>query len=335
MTRHARRAITILSGFLGSGKTTLLRRYLAERACGDIRVIINEYGAVGIDHHLARMIEDRPILLQGGCVCCGRREELVSALRDLLDQEQVCVGAVRQVVIETSGLADPVPVMFSLATDPVLRHQFDVPLVVVTLAVIDPELHIRRHEEVRKQIIAADRVVITKSDLTSREQVARCRIAIRALNPTARIIVSRSGEAFEALAPDEGQEDKRRWETLPRDPTGLPQPHPSVRSTSLAFDNPLDWTGFGVWLSMLLQVHGPNVLRIKGLLNIDDAGPVVMNVAQHVVHPPEHLPVWPSHDHRSNLVFITRVIDPERIAYSLETFQHAAGRSDLHMMRLG
>jgi G3E family GTPase len=103
----------------------------------------------------------------------------------------------------------------------------------------------------------------------------------------------------------------------------------------LAFDSPLDWTGFGVWLSMLLQAHGPNVLRIKGLLNIGDAGPVVMNVAQHVVHPPEHLPAWPSGDHRSNLVFITRVIDPERIAYSLETFQHAAGRSDLHVVRLG
>ena len=214
----------------------------------------------------------------------------------------------RQVVIETSGLADPVPVMFSLATDPVLRHQFDVPLVVVTLAAIDAEVQIRRYEEVRKQIIAADRVVITKSDLTMRQEVARCRVAIRALNPTARIIVSRFGEAFEALAPDEGQEDNRRWETretVLRDPTGLPQPHPSVRSTSLAFDTPLDWTAFGVWLSMLLQVHGPNVLRIKGLLNIGDAGPVVMNVAQHVVHPPEHLPAWPSCDHRSHLVFIT------------------------------
>jgi G3E family GTPase len=335
MTRHARRAITILSGFLGSGKTTLLRRYLAERASGDIRVIINEYGAVGIDHHLARMVEDQSILLQGGCVCCGRREELVGALRDLLDQEHGCAGAVRQVVIETSGLADPVPVMFSLATDPVLRHQFDVPLVVVTLAAIDAELHIRRHEEVRKQIIAADRVIITKSDLTARQEVARCRVAVRALNPTARIIVSPLGEAFEALASDEGQEDERRWETVPHYPTSLPQPHLSVRSTSLTFDNPLDWMSFGVWLSMLLHVHGPNVLRIKGLLNIGDAGPVVMNVAQHVVHPPEHLPAWPSDDHRSILVFITRVIDPGRIAYSLETFQHAAGRGDLRVLRPG
>jgi G3E family GTPase len=241
----------------------------------------------------------------------------------------------RQVVIETSGLADPVPVMFSLATDPVLRHQFDVPLVVVTLAAIDAEVQIRRHEEVRKQIIAADRVIITKPDLTTRQEIARCRVAIRALNPTARIVVSCCGEAFQALAPDEGQDGKRQWETVLRDPTGLPQPHPSVRSMSLAFDTPLDWTGFGVWLSMLLQAHGPSVLRMKGLLNIGDAGPVVMNIAQHVVHPPEHLPAWPSGAHSSNLVLITRVIDPERIAYSLETFQHAAGQSDLHVVRLG
>ena len=143
--------------------------------------------------------------------------------------------------------------------------------------------------------------IITKSDLTTRLEVARCRVAIRALNPTASIIVSRLGEAFEALAPDEGQGDKRRLETAPRDPTGPPQSHPSVRSTSLTFDSPLDWTSFGVWLSMLLQVHGPNVLRIKGLLNIGDEGPVVMNVAQHVVHPPEHLPAWPSASTTSTL----------------------------------
>jgi G3E family GTPase len=333
MTQHRRRAVTILSGFLGSGKTTLLRRYLAERARGDIQVIINEFGAVGIDHHLARMVEDRSILLQGGCVCCGRREELIGALRDLLDQEQRGAGAMRQVVIETSGLADPVSVMFSLATDPVLRHQFDVPLVVVTLGAIDAEVQIRRHEELRKQVVAADRVIITKSDLTTREEIARCRVATRALNPTARIIVSCFGEAFAALAPEAGHEDRRQWDTV--EPTGLPPPHPSVRSMSLAFDTPLDWTGFGVWLSMLLQAHGPNVLRVKGLLDIGDAGPVVMNVAQHVVHPPEHLRAWPSSDHRANLVLITRVIDPERIACSLETFQHAAGRTELHVVRLG
>jgi G3E family GTPase len=256
--------VTILSGFLGSGKTTLLRRYLAQQARGDVHVIINEYGAVGIDHHLARMVEDQTILLQGGCVCCGRREELVGALRDVLDQEQDTFGAMRQVVIETSGLADPVPVMFTLASDPVLRHQFDVPLVVVTLAAIDADVQIRRHEEVRKQIIAADRVIITKSDLTAPQEVAHCRVAIRTLNPTARIVVSRFGEAFAALAPNERHDDKRRAETVLREETILPRPHPSVRSTSLVFDSPLDWTSFGVWLSMLLQAHGPNVLRMKG-----------------------------------------------------------------------
>ena len=153
---------------------------------------------------------------------------------------------------------------------------------VVTLAAIDAEVQIRRYEEVRKQIIAADRVIITKSDLT------------------------RFGEAFEALAPNERQEDRRQRETALHGGTSLPQSHPSVQSTSLSFDTPLDWTGCGVWLSMLLQAHGPNVLPIKSLLNVGAAGPVIMNVAQHVVHPPGHLPSWPSADHRSNLIFITR-----------------------------
>ena len=207
MTRQGRRAISILSGFLGSGKTTLLRRYLAEQARGDIARYHQRIWRCRRRPSVSRAsVEDQSILLQGGCVCCGRREELVGALRDLLDQKQGCVVPMRRVVIETSGLADPVPVMFSLATDPVLQHQFDAPLVVVTLAAVDAEVQIGRCQEVRKQIIAADRVVITKSDLTTRQEVARCRVAIRALNPTARIIVSRFGEAFEALAPRAGRQ---------------------------------------------------------------------------------------------------------------------------------
>lgn len=111
-------------------------------------------------------------------------------------------------------------------------------------------------------------------------------------------------------------------------------PHPEVQSTALAFNIPLDWPAFGVWLGMLLHAHGPNVLRIKGLLDIGDAGPVVMNAAQHVVHPPEHLAAWPVQERRSFLVFITRRIPPERIACSLETFQKAGGRADLRVTSL-
>lgn len=325
-----RRAVSILSGFLGSGKTTLLRRYLEARGGADIAVVINEYGAVGVDHHLVRMVKEQPILLQGGCVCCTRREDLVRTLRELLDLEQSGeLPPLRQVVIETSGLADPVPVLFTLATDPVLRHHFAAAAVVVTLDALNAVAQIDRQPEVRKQIVAADRVVITKPDLVPREQAARLRMQVRRLNPAASIATSCLGDGFDALALPDEPGGARALDWAP-----APEPHPEVQSTALGFTGPLDWPAFGVWLGMLLQAHGPDVLRIKGLLDIGDTGPVVLNVAQHVVHPPEHLRAWPDAKRRPYLVFITRRIDPARIARSLETFQRAGGRRDLRVERI-
>jgi G3E family GTPase len=323
------RAVSILSGFLGSGKTTLLRRYLRERGGPDIAVVINEYGAVGVDHHLVRMVEERSVLLQGGCVCCSRREDLVGTLRELLDLEQSReLVPIRQVVIETSGLADPVPILFTLATDPVLRHHFVASSVVVTLDGVNAAAQISRQPEVRKQISIADRVVITKPDLVSREQISRCRMQVRQLNPAAGIVVSSLGDRFDVLAPQDRQDHFRRL-SVENDSDLPPNPHPEIRSGALIFGAPLDWASFSVWLSMLLQARGPDVLRIKGLLDIGDAGPVVLNVAQHVVHLPEHLPGWPPDERRSYLTFITRGIDPDRIARSIETFQRAGGRTNL------
>ncbi len=325
------RAVSILSGFLGSGKTTLLRRYLKKRGGPDIAIIINEYGAVGVDHHLVRMVEERSVLLQGGCVCCNRREDLVGILRELLDLEQSGqLAPIRQVVVETSGLADPVPILFTLATDPVLRHHFSASSVVVTLDSVNAAAQIDRQPEVRKQISIADRVVITKPDLVAWDQVSRCRMQVRQLNPAARIVVSSLGEGFDALAPQH-RPDHLRGLSADDEVASPVDPHPEVRSGTLVFGAPLDWASFSVWLSMLLQARGPDVLRIKGLLDIGDAGPVVLNVAQHVVHPPEHLTGWPPDERRSYLTFITRGIDPDRIARSVETFQRAGGRRDFRL----
>lgn len=331
MTGDGRRAVTVLSGFLGSGKTTLLRRYLASQGGDGIAVIVNEFGAVGVDHHLIRMVEERSVLLQGGCVCCTRREDLVQTLRELLDLEQSgAMPPLRQVAIETSGIADPVPVLFTLSTDPVLKHHFAPASVVVTLDALNAAAQIVRQPEVRKQIVAADRLAITKTDLVPRDAIGRLRVRVRQLNPTAKITVSSQGDGFDALLPATGID---RAGALPPG-LGVAEPHAGVQSTALGFSGPLDWPAFGVWLGMLLQVHGPDVLRIKGLLDIGDAGPVAMNVAQHVVHPPEHLQDWPDGVRNSFLVFITRGIDPARLRESLQTFQHAGGRSALSVTRL-
>ncbi len=260
----------------------------------------------------------------GGRIWC-------STLRELLDLEQSgALAPLRQVVIETSGLADPVPVLFTLATDPVLKHHFAPASVVVTLDALNAAAQIDRQPEVRKQIIAADRLVVTKTDLAPREAVSRCRVRVRQLNPTASITVSCLGDRFDVLEPAEGADRAG----MPPPEAGAASPHTEVQSTALGFSAPLDWPAFGVWLGMLLEARGPDVLRIKGLLDIGDAGPVVMNVAQHVVHPPEHLSGWPAGARSSYLVFITRGIDPARISESLETFQRAGGRLDLSVTGL-
>lgn len=331
MTANGRRAISILSGFLGSGKTTLLRGYLRRQPGDDIVAIINEWGAVGLDHHLIRTVDEQLVLLQGGCVCCARREDLVHTFRELLDLEQSGdIAPMRQVVIETSGLADPVPVLFTLTTDPVLKHHFAVAAVVVTLDAANAGTQIDRQPEISKQIVAADRVVITKPDLVPGERVAELRAWVRQLNPTARILVSSLGETADALnLPDEA-EHVRAAATLE---TPL-APHPDVQSATLGFSGPLDWPAFAIWLGMLLDAHGPDMLRIKGLLDIGEAGPVVLNTAQHTVHSPEHLASWPQGTNEPYLVFIMRGIDPARVARSLEIFQHAAGRGGLSVTRM-
>lgn len=324
-----KRVVTILSGFLGSGKTTLLRRYLRERGGPDVAVVINEYGAVGVDHHLIRMVEERSVLLQGGCVCCSRREDLVSALRELLDREQCGeLPPIRQVIVETSGLADPVPILFTLATDSVLRNHFVAGSVVATLDPLNAARQGNRQDDLIKQISIADRVVITKSDLVSRQVLSRRRMEVRRLNPTAEILVAAFGDGFDVLAPSD------RRDRIPLPPTEEDRgksaiPHREVQAGTLMFHAPLNWPAFSVWLSMLLQARGPDVLRIKGLLDIGDAGPVVLNTAQHVVYPPEHLSGWPHEQRCSYLTCITSSVDPARMARSIEVFQNVGGQVGL------
>ncbi len=324
-----RRRVTVLSGFLGSGKTTLLRRYLQEHGRSGISLVINEFGAVGVDHHLVRHVEEEIVLIQGGCVCCSRREDLGRTFRELLDAEDSAQSEpIGQVIVETSGLADPVPVLFTLATDPVLKHQFAPATVVVTLDAFNAAGQIDHQPEVRKQIVAADRVVVTKTDLATQDAVAQCLIRVRQLNPACDISLSRQGDGYAALEPGEGTEHALDLRAI------ASTPHAHVQSIAIGFSARLDWPVFSVWLGMLLQARGPDVLRIKGLLEVGDAGPVALNVAQHVIHPPEHLAQWPESVDRPYLVFITRGIDPDRIAHSLQTFQRAGGRDDLSVFGL-
>jgi G3E family GTPase len=337
MNRTTTRPITIITGFLGSGKTTLLRRLLASPGMHDTAVLVNEFGEVGLDHHLVQRLDEQTILLDKGCVCCTVRHDLVQALTALLDRDQRgIIAPLRRVVIETTGLADPAPLVFTAVTDPMLQHHFRIDSVVTTVDAVNGSLHLDRHPVSRKQVALADEIIITKTDLALPDTVATLRERLRRDNPAARMTTAILGDLDPQwlLGPQASHPTAVRTtatvspelfrRTLP--PPGAPHPHDAeIRSLALTFTQPLDWIAFSVWLSMLLHAHGEAVLRVKGLLNVGAAGPVVLNGVQHILHPPEHLATWPGEDRRSHLVFILHALEPEAIRTSLQAFQHLLG----------
>lgn len=329
--------VNVLTGFLGSGKTTLLQRLLRSPRMARTAVLINEFGEIGLDHLLVQHVDEAVVLLQSGCICCSIRDDLKLALRDLLSRrERGEIPAFDRIVIETTGLADPGPILYTLLSEPVIRHHFQLGNVITTVDVVNAGLHLSRNREGIKQVAAADRLVLTKSDLAEAGQTDIVRSELARLNPSARIWDA-AQEPVDAdvlldalpFAPAPGQA-RYRFEngstrarkdgaSGPGSANGLHTE--AVSSMSLILDRPMDWTAFGIWLSLLLNRHGDNVLRVKGILCVEGSDtPVWINGVQHIVHTPQHLERWPSDDHRSRIVFITRGIDPGLLRRSLEAF---------------
>jgi G3E family GTPase len=307
--------VALVTGFLGSGKTTLLSRLLAHPDMGETAVIVNELGEVAIDHHLLRRVDERTVLLKSGCVCCSLRGDLADELRDLLGRrERGEVPWFRRVVVETTGLADPAPILYTLVSEPVVKHHFRLERVIAT---VDAVNGLPAPESV-KQVIAADRLVLTKTDLGRTNGLER---RLRRLNPTAEVIEASFGELEpDALFGASGKDLR----SVPAEPSGGHAHRDDIQACCLVFEEELDWIAFGIWLTMLLQSRGDDVLRVKGLLNVGGPGPVVLNGVQHVIHPPEHLDEWPDEDRRSRIVFIGRGFTGEELERSLAAFNGAA-----------
>jgi G3E family GTPase len=311
--------VTVLTGFLGSGKTTLLARMLASPGLGETAVIVNEIGEVGIDHHLLRRVDERTVLLASGCVCCTMRGDLTEELLDLLGRrDRGEIPPFRRVVLETTGLADPTPILGTLQTDSVVQHHYELGSVVTTVDALNGRRQLDRQPESVKQGAAADRLVVTKTDVAGRADVDALEERLRALNPAAEILESANGDAdarrILAAAPPHPRDGAASIEHGAHD----------VQSFTLVLEEELDWTAFGIWLTMLLQARGEDVLRVKGLLDVGASGPVLVNGVQHVVHRPVHLDAWPDVDRRSRLVFIGRGIEREAVEGSLRAFNRAA-----------
>ena len=286
-------------------------------------VLVNEFGEVGLDHHLLRRVDERTVLLGSGCVCCTTREDLVAALMELLDMdERGEIPRLDRIVIETTGLADPAPILNTIFTDNVLQHHFSVDLVLTTVDAVNGDLHLDRNPESVKQVAAADKVIVTKVDLVEPRSVGALMSRLAGLNPSARMLEAAFGDVdlAELLRPG-GADTTLKEASLPVDSHHTHDTY----SVSVTFDGAVDWSAFGIWFSMLLHSRGEDVLRVKGFLDVGETGPVVINGVQHVIHPPDHLDEWPDEEHRSRIVFITRGIRDEELLDSLSAFRGLLG----------
>ncbi|MEX0346814.1 MAG: GTP-binding protein [Rhizobiaceae bacterium] len=327
--------VNVVTGFLGSGKTTIIKRLLASPDLADTAVLVNEFGEVGLDHHLFRSVNENTILLGNGCVCCAILGDMKDALRDLFSQmTRGDVPPFKRVIVETSGLADPVPIAYTVQSEPVLRHHFRLGNVITTIDAVNGAGQLETHEESVKQAAVADFIIITKTDLAESAGIGSLKSRLAKLNAGAPVLDgSRDAVSPQHLFRDDLSDlDSRAsivqsWFSNPEEENhGLSHSHSDgIQSFCVQTDQPLDWTAFGIWMSMLLHCHGDKVLRIKGLLNVSDVEtPVLINGVQHIVHPPVHLAEWPDNDRNSRLIFIVQGMSIDNIRRSLDSFNRLA-----------
>ena len=322
--------VTVITGFLGSGKTTLLNALLARPEAANTAVIINEYGEVGVDHDLVQGITESVTLLDNGCVCCVLRGDLEQALLDMfLARRAGEIASFERVILETTGLADPAPVMQTLISDPALAEQYRLDGVVTLVDSVQGRTQLAETPEAVKQAAVADRLVITKSDLAEPRAVEDLAQVLKQINPTARHVVAVAGAVEPDVLLSVGldrvrvqQDAVERWlgtthETHREHHREQGEHHPThdISTFTLWFEQPFERAVFERCVEVLTALRGADLLRVKGLVNVvGEAGPVVVQGVQHLFHPPVTLAAWPSDERRSRLVFITRKIERQTVA---------------------
>jgi G3E family GTPase len=339
--RGARIPVTVVTGFLGAGKTTLIRELLARPEGANTALVINEYGEVGIDHALLRGSSDATVLLGNGCVCCAVRTDLQESLRMLFaDRAQGAVPSFQRVIIETSGLADPGPVLQTFASDRALGEEFHLQALITVVDAPGGAGNLAAMPEARQQVALADRIVLTKTDRADTAVIAALTEQIRGLT-AAPLANAAHGAIDPGFLLDEGldlpalnlasvtpaeagvQGSRRASGDLDshvrgNDDEAHDHAHAhshGIDSFALFFDAPLPWPVVEQAMAVLTALRGPDLLRVKGLVSVAGVrGPVVVQAVQHVAHRPVELEDWPDDDRRSRLVFITRNLARAEVA---------------------
>jgi G3E family GTPase len=322
--------VSILTGFLGSGKTTLLNRLLKDASLSDTAVIVNEFGEVAIDHLLVEQSSDGVIELSDGCLCCSVRGELVDTLADLVDRLQTGrIERLARVVIETTGMADPVPVLQSVMAHPVLMQAFRLDGVIATVDAVNGAATLDAHEEAVRQVAVADRIVLTKTDLSGPQQEAALRRRLAALNPHAPIIDPHGAIDASLLKcglydPETKTADVSAWlgeETHHHAHENAHGDHhhhhhdERIRSFTLTHEGPLPFSTVENFLDLLRATQGEKLLRMKGIIEIaeDPERPLVIHGVQRLLHPPARLPAWPAGARGTRIVLITHDLPQDEV----------------------
>ena len=339
--------VSIVTGFLGAGKTSLLNSLLKDPMLANAAVVVNEFGEIGLDHLLMEKSDDTVFEMSSGCLCCTIRGTLIDTLQNLIARRSK--GELKgfdRIVIETTGLADPAPVLHTVMADPLLLQSTRLEGVITLVDAVNGEATLDAHEEAVKQAAVADRIVLTKLDLLSgREGEDRMHAIIgrlRKLNPGARLLSTHRGEATAARLFNTGLYDPerktgnvRQW--LNAEAHGHRHRHAHdvtrhsdrIRSYSFADDRAITPQGLEMFADLVRSFHGANMLRMKALVKLTDdpTRPVVLHGVQHVFHPPVRLPAWPDDDQRSRLVFIVKDTDPKFIEDLFRAFTDEIGGS--------
>jgi G3E family GTPase len=303
--RGARLPVTVVTGFLGAGKTTLIRELLARPEAANTAVVVNEFGEVGIDHALLRSSSDATVLLGNGCLCCAVRTDLQESLRTLFaERGRGVVPSFERVIIETSGLADPGPVLQTIASDRALGDVYHLQGLVTVIDAPGGAANLDRAPEARQQIALADRIVVTKTDIADNAATNALTEHLRALS-AAPVETAINGAIDPAFLLEESLDLPARIAAHEHDHAHA-HSH-GIDSFGLFFDKPLPWAVFEQAMAVLIALRGADLLRIKGFVAVEGCrGPVVVHAVQHVAHRPIELVDWPDDDRRSRLVFITR-----------------------------
>jgi G3E family GTPase len=340
--------VTLLTGFLGSGKTTVLNHVLKEPGMAATAVIVNEFGEIGLDHLLIERSSEDVVLLNSGCLCCTVRGDIVDTLTNLfVDRVKGKVPYFTRVAIETTGLADPAPILHTLMTDSIVAARYMLDGVVTTVDAVNGSSTLDHQPEAVKQAAVADRLLLTKTDLANLEGRQAVEARLKSLNPSAPIVPVANGAVDPVRLFNIGFYDPatksvnvRRWLREEAFEAGHAHEHEHehadvnrhddrIRAFCITRERPISWAALSAWLDGLATMRGDDMLRLKAIVALSDrpCQPVVLHGVQHLFHPPVLLPQWPSEDHRTRMVFITRGLPPEAIEATLAAFEKAAAEA--------